>query len=71
MAMGGGKDYELLFTAEGSAAERIRTLGRELAVSLTRIGTVEAGSGVVLEESDGCRQEFPGGGHDHFGRGDR
>lgn len=69
-ALGGGEDYELLFTAESSAAVRIRTLGRELAVSLTRIGTVEPGSGVVLEEPDGRRNELPGGGHDHFFGGD-
>lgn len=69
-ALGGGEDYELLFTAESSAAVRIRTLGRELAVSLTRIGTVEPGSGVVLEEPDGRRNALPGGGHDHFSGGD-
>ena len=65
-ALEGGEDYELMFTAESGAARRLEALGKELSVSLTRIGTVEEGRGVVLEGPDGRRPVKGRGGHDHF-----
>ena len=66
LALEGGEDYELMFTAPAGAGSRIRALGQEMAVSLTRIGRVEEGTGVVLEDRRG-RHRVPGrGGYDHF-----
>ncbi len=68
LALEGGEDYELMFTADTDAEARILALGRELSVPLTRIGTVEGNVGVVLEGKGGRRRvpSSPGGGYDHF-----
>ena len=65
-ALEGGEDYELMFTAHPSGRTRIQTMGRELSVQLTRIGTVVEGEGVVLEDREGRRTRPGRGGHDHF-----
>ena len=65
-ALTGGEDYELMFTAENAAAPCLQVLQEELSLSLTRIGTVERGLGVVLEGVNGRREVAVGGGHDHF-----
>lgn len=67
-ALEGGEDYELMFTAESGARGRLKTLGKELSVSLTRIGTVERGQGVIREGPEGRRRVEGLGGHDHFAR---
>ena len=66
LALEGGEDYELMFTAHPGAESRILALGQELSVSLTRIGTVEPGMGVVLEDQGGGRAIAGRGGFDHF-----
>ena len=66
LALQGGEDYELMFTAPAGAEARILALARELSVPLTRIGTVEEGTGVVLEHADGRRATPGPGGFDHF-----
>ncbi len=64
----GGEDYELCFAAPpGAVAGAV--LEREAGVALTRVGRVEAGSGVWLEEMDGSSAPLLGGGYDHT-RGD-
>ena len=66
LALTGGEDYELMFTAATGAADRVRALARELSVPVTRVGTLEPGAGVFLE-SGGERREVTGKiGHDHF-----
>lgn len=65
-ALVGGEDYELLFTAETGSADRIRALAQELALSITCVGTVEAGSGLVLEGVNGRRNVAGDHGWDHF-----
>lgn len=67
-ALEGGEDYELMFTAESGAEGCLTALGKELSVSLTRIGTVERGQGVILEGPQGRRRPEGSGGHDHFAR---
>ena len=69
-ALEGGEDYELMFTAESGAEGCLTALGKELSVSLTRIGTVERGHGVILEGPEGRRRPEGPGGHDHFARSD-
>lgn len=66
LALMGGEDYELMFTANPGAEPGILALGRELSMSLTRIGMVEAGAGVVLEHQRGGRTVPGNGGFDHF-----
>lgn len=66
LALVGGEDYELMFTASPGTEPRILALGQELSVPLTRIGMVEAGSGVVLEDERGRRTDPGDAGFDHF-----
>ena len=72
LALQGGEDYELVFTAPVRADAAVLALAREMSVPLTRIGRVEEGTEVVLEDSRG-RQAAPlRGGYDHFAvRGER
>ncbi len=65
MALGGGEDYELLFTAGEKDAERIAA---EAAVKITRIGTVTEGeSGIVRWCRGGEEIKDDYMGFDHFG----
>ncbi len=66
LALQGGEDYELMFTAPARAEDRILAIAREVSVPLTRIGTVEEGTGVVLEDAQGRRTTPGPGGFDHF-----
>lgn len=47
-----GDDYQLLFTAPPAHGEAIRALGRRRRVRLSRVGTIEAGSGARLRGRD-------------------
>ena len=66
LALVGGEDYELMFTANPGMESRILALGEELSVPLIRIGMVEAGTGVVLEDERGRRTHAGDAGFDHF-----
>ena len=66
VALEGGEDYELMFTAPAGTRTRITELGQEMAVRLTRIGSVERGADVVLEDREGRRIAPGRGGYDHF-----
>ncbi len=70
LALGGGEDYELMFTAPVDMRTPVSDLGRELSVQLTRIGRVESGAGVVVEDERGRRLSLDRGGYDHFAVGD-
>ena len=61
-----GDDYELLFTALPEASEQIRQLSAELALPITRIGTIEIGVGVRLVGVDGKLVPIATGGYRHF-----
>ncbi len=66
LALEGGEDYELMFTAPAGAESRIVALAQEVSVTVNRIGWVEEGTGVVLRDAHG-RRSIPGrGGYDHF-----
>jgi len=66
MALGGGDDYELLFTVPASKAGRFADPPPEWGVAVRRVGRVESGTGAFLEEERGMRpiDEL---GYDHFG----
>ena len=61
LSLGGGEDYELLFTARGPAA-RADELARRLRVAVTEIGVIEAGRPGI----DGLPERFGGAGYRHF-----
>jgi len=65
-ALGGGDDYELLFTATTAAAGAIAALSTEIGVALTRIGRIEAGTGVRVLDPSGTPMSVPVGGYRHF-----
>ncbi|MCL1980510.1 MAG: thiamine-phosphate kinase [Proteobacteria bacterium] len=71
-AVCGGEDYELLFTAPAEAHGRLLELGRQCGLTLTPIGTVTEGEGVVLRRrrADGTCEEqgIAYQGYDHFRR---
>jgi thiamine-monophosphate kinase len=65
-ALGGGEDFELLFTCRPQNEKRlVSLLTREAQVAPYRIGRVESGSGVYLRRQEGCR-EISREGYDHF-----
>ncbi len=74
MALQGGEDYELLFSAPPENGPRIRALGRKWECGITRIGRIERGeSGIVVENGNGPVDPRLFKGYDHFGgrRGER
>jgi len=66
LALTGGDDYELLFTAAPEAGPKLKTLAAELGVSVTRIGTIEAGQGVRVLGPSGAALDLAQGGYRHF-----
>lgn len=65
-AVGGGDDYELLFTAAADATAEIERIGRELGLQLTAIGRIEAGTGLELVDERGLPLEIQERGWRHF-----
>jgi thiamine-monophosphate kinase len=61
LALAGGEDYELLFTARGPLA-RADALSRRLGVAVAEIGRIEAGAPAVL----GAPADLGPGGFRHF-----
>lgn len=66
LALVGGDDYELLFTAPDAAASRLQTLARDWEVGVSRIGTVEAEAGLRV---DGAPAGLPAGWRHFDGHG--
>ena len=71
LAVTGGDDYELLFTAPSSAASDVETLARELDLPLSAIGKIgakeEGGKApVTVVDGDGGEWVIENGGYRHF-----
>jgi len=65
--LGGGDDYELLFTAPEARRATIPTIATDTGLALTRIGRTVAGATVVKVLDEAGRAVSPGaGGYDHF-----
>jgi thiamine-monophosphate kinase len=68
LALGGGDDYELLFTARESDAPRVAERAAALQVPISEIGVATPGGGVLLVDAGGSR-DVASVGHDHFEAG--
>jgi thiamine-monophosphate kinase len=64
--LGGGDDYELLFTAPASAEHNIAALVKEVDVPITKIGRIEAGAGVTVLDWQGAVMTVKATGYLHF-----
>jgi thiamine-monophosphate kinase len=67
LALGGGEDYELLFSARPAFASRLAMLARRHRCPISRIGRiVGAERGIRLVDRRGRSRSVPPRGHDHF-----
>ncbi len=66
LALMGGEDYELLWTAPAAAERRLAGLAARGNHPVRRIGRIVAGSGVGVLDGAGRPVYVAGGGHDHF-----
>ncbi|HXP31454.1 MAG TPA: thiamine-phosphate kinase [Stellaceae bacterium] len=64
--LGGGDDYELLFTAPPATEATLAELGARLGVAVTVIGRIEAGQGVRVLDPEGHPVAVPVAGYQHF-----
>ncbi len=64
--LGGGDDYEILFTAPPGMAGRLSDLSREFDTAITRIGATGAGAGVRLRDAAGALIAVGHAGWRHF-----
>ena len=69
LALTGGDDYELCFTAPPRHEADIERIGQRLGLRLTRIGRIDAEPGLRLADPQGRRRPLPGHGYDHFRSG--
>jgi thiamine-monophosphate kinase len=65
-ALAGGDDYELLFAVPRERRGEIPALARRLDLQLTRIGRIEAGSGLRIVDAGGREIRSPRAGWQHF-----
>ena len=66
LALAGGDDYELLFTAPVAERERLASMGRECGVTLSRIGRIETAPGIRIVGDDGQLIGIDARPYDHF-----
>jgi len=64
--LAGGDDYELCFSAPPSAAARLDALAAKLQLTLSRIGRIEAGAGLVVCDEAGQALHALPQAFDHF-----
>ena len=64
--LAGGDDYELCFTAPVVNRSEIEKISSKLALPLTRIGKINAGTGCAVLAADGGQIKIEGTGYDHF-----
>jgi thiamine-monophosphate kinase len=64
--IGGGDDYELVFTAVPGRAEEIAALAARLDLPLTRLGHLAEGGGLTVLDASGAEMAFETKGWTHF-----
>jgi thiamine-monophosphate kinase len=67
LALAGGDDYELLFSAPSSRRHMIESLSGQFDLALTRIGALADGAGVEVVDEAGAPLLLQQKGFDHFG----
>jgi thiamine-monophosphate kinase len=65
LALAGGDDYELCFTAPAAREAQLFALGRRLGCPVSRVGTVEATAGLRCRDPSGRTRPAPVG-YQHF-----
>ena len=65
--LGGGDDYELCFTAAAASRDAVAAIARGVDVSLSRIGSITAGAGLVVRDERGVPLSSLPPSFDHFG----
>lgn len=66
LALAGGEDYELLFTAPFSREDEVYSLFKQLGTAVTLIGEITAGSGLFLITEEGREYKIAKKGYNHF-----
>jgi thiamine-monophosphate kinase len=66
LALAGGDDYELLFSAPTEHRAQIDSVAARCGVPLTRIGKIVSGAGVRVQDASGRSINIGRGGFDHF-----
>ena len=66
LVLGGGDDYELLFSAPAAQRDAVLAAGRASGVPLTRIGQLEAAPGLRVIDAQGRPLAGPHTSFDHF-----
>ncbi len=64
--LGGGDDYELLFTADSEAAAPLAVIAADLDLPITAIGRITEGSGVTARDENGDPIKLSSPGWRHF-----
>lgn len=67
LALGGGEDYELLFTSPPVRKDQVREISAALDILITEIGEVVSGSAITLLDRDGKEVSIKKKGFIHFG----
>jgi len=65
--LAGGDDYELCFTAPAARRDDVAAIGRATSVPLARVGTITAGSALVVTDAHGKPLPALPRAFDHFG----
>jgi thiamine-monophosphate kinase len=66
LALAGGDDYELVFTAPVSARAAVAQAAQDSQTRVTRLGRIEAAPGLRLLDADGHPLERRYASFDHF-----
>ena len=64
--LAGGDDYELCFTAPPAMRDTLSDIARDIALPLTRIGTITASTGLCVVDENGAPLEILPQAFDHF-----
>ena len=67
-ALGGGDDYELLFTLPARHEAKLDAWQRQLEIELTVIGAITEGSGIRCVAPGGEQYDPESAGYEHFGQ---
>jgi thiamine-monophosphate kinase len=65
-ALTGGDDYELLFAAPAGRRALVQAAAAGAGTPVSRIGSVRAGTGVIVVDANGQVMDTGPGGYDHF-----